>query len=561
MTKSNDFSDRQAYILQAEIPRAMSSIRNHYGVVPMRVKKFLLDKIKLNDNSNNEFSDSYYIGNLMVCLANSLVVQRLDGVLGYDPESNYVQETNFQKDALNEIERYRRIDEWASSYENIYSDAALICLQILTQNKIIPLKLSDFVQYTRPSNAHNIRSRAFTTLMELGLFEDLAVMKFIWYNFYSDFSPHMRTKIWRTMWLGLAHTAIGDLKQKSNASQINDGLVVEREVSLEERQLAIARSTSIVGALEALTMEMGHNEVLQQCLSQALSSPRLSLQEYVDVLDLCRILYEPQDAMILKLKYPRYWTVRYSGQGKLVFKADGNVRTKQTPKKVEPPKQPKIQPAPAPTPAPAVQPPVLPRLETPMPAPVAPQLPTPVVQPPKSASPSLKRQRNPSVADTSTADSSERPLKQRKASRTPTPSPATPATSTTVPPSNGLPNDQVNGQRRKSRVVLLRFTNKKRLAEITSGPPTRTASQMAPPVLPTIAAPSTAAHTLLTIPPPVARTSPSASAATTKPESAIRTTASPAPVEQAKPVIKRQGSQSSQASGPKKILLKFGSKK
>ncbi|KAK3062751.1 hypothetical protein LTS18_003436, partial [Coniosporium uncinatum] len=428
---------------------------------------------------------------------------------------------------------------------------------ILTRNKIIPLKLSDFVQYTRPSNAHNIRSRAFTTLMELGLFEDAAIMKFILYNFYSDFSPYIRTKIWRTMWLGLAHTAIGDLKQKSAASQINDGLVVEREVSLEERQLSIARSTSIVGALEALTMELGQNEVLQQSLFKALSSPRLGLQEYVDVLDLCRVLYEPQDTMILKLKYPRYWTVQHLGQGKLAFRADGPVRTKQIPKKVEPPKQPKPQPAPAPAAAPAVKPPVLPRLQTPTPAPTAPQLPAPVVQPPKSASPSLKRQRNMSVADTS-----ERPPKQHKLSRTPTPSPATPAAPATAPLPNGLPNGQVNGQQRKTQIVSLKITDKKRLADIMSRPPTHAASRMGPPVLPAIAAPSAAAHTLLSVPPPVARASPSASAVSTKPESASRTTASPAPpVGQAKPVIKRQGSQSSHTGGTKKILLKFGPKK
>jgi transcription initiation factor TFIID subunit 2 len=54
MTKSNDFSDRTAYYIQCAIAKAIAKVRDNNGKAPMRVKRFLYDKLKFNDNSNNE---------------------------------------------------------------------------------------------------------------------------------------------------------------------------------------------------------------------------------------------------------------------------------------------------------------------------------------------------------------------------------------------------------------------------------------------------------------------------------------------------------------------------
>lgn len=58
MTRSNDFSDRAAYILQLIIPETISKVRDNGGNTPMRVKRFLYEKLKFNDNSNNEVRKS-----------------------------------------------------------------------------------------------------------------------------------------------------------------------------------------------------------------------------------------------------------------------------------------------------------------------------------------------------------------------------------------------------------------------------------------------------------------------------------------------------------------------
>lgn len=63
MTRSNDFSDRTAYLIQCAIPKAIAKIRDGSGKAPMRVKQFFVDKLKFNDNTNNEVCVVSYASN------------------------------------------------------------------------------------------------------------------------------------------------------------------------------------------------------------------------------------------------------------------------------------------------------------------------------------------------------------------------------------------------------------------------------------------------------------------------------------------------------------------
>ncbi len=56
MVRSNDFSDHQSYLVQCAIPKAISKVRDNTGQAPMRAKGFFVDKLKFNDNSDNELS-------------------------------------------------------------------------------------------------------------------------------------------------------------------------------------------------------------------------------------------------------------------------------------------------------------------------------------------------------------------------------------------------------------------------------------------------------------------------------------------------------------------------
>lgn len=72
MTRPNDFTDRASYNIQCAILQAISKVRDANGHATFRVRKFLLEKLKLNDNSNNEFSDCHYLATLMKALADAM---------------------------------------------------------------------------------------------------------------------------------------------------------------------------------------------------------------------------------------------------------------------------------------------------------------------------------------------------------------------------------------------------------------------------------------------------------------------------------------------------------
>lgn len=63
MPRPNDFSDRAAYYIQCAIIGAIANVRDERGRSPIRARMFLLDKLKYNDNSDNQVRSrlSYHI--------------------------------------------------------------------------------------------------------------------------------------------------------------------------------------------------------------------------------------------------------------------------------------------------------------------------------------------------------------------------------------------------------------------------------------------------------------------------------------------------------------------
>lgn len=331
MTRSNDFSDRTSYLIQCAIPRAMARVRDTEGKAPTRVKQFFVDKLKFNDNSNNEFSDCYYVSTLMSCLAESLISRTGPGVYNFsngdeDDEAS-IAEAEFQKKAIDEIVRYRRIDEWIPTYRNTYSVTSMDCIERLMQSRTIPRQAAEFMQYTRPGNADAIRTKAFQSIAQLGFMANPAVLKYTVLSFAFDASPHMREQIWKALWLGLGHISFTSRKTQGHLPQQNGGLVVESDKVMEERQAAVKRTESVIGALAALRVELGRDEALAQATLSALRSPVISAAEFVELLDFCDVLYEADEGrLIFVIKYPRYWRAEHVGNAVVRFTKSNHFR-------------------------------------------------------------------------------------------------------------------------------------------------------------------------------------------------------------------------------------------
>ena len=102
-----------------------------------------------SDGETVEISDNHYIATLMRCLSDSLIASHREPQPTYSfsfgeedlpMEEEDSSDADFENVAIAQIERHRRIDEWDSSYQNVYSITALECLQKLTKAGISKLK-------------------------------------------------------------------------------------------------------------------------------------------------------------------------------------------------------------------------------------------------------------------------------------------------------------------------------------------------------------------------------------------------------------------------------------
>ncbi|KAL3422150.1 hypothetical protein PVAG01_06306 [Phlyctema vagabunda] len=425
--KSNDFNDKKAYYVLCAIPRAMAKIRNSDGDCPKDARHFILDQLRFNDNGNNEFSDNHYVANLLTALADCLIPIKKNGdeVHFRDEDEEFDPEPKqFKESVIEEIDRYRRMDEWIHSYQNIYTTTALDCKQRLMKGGVIPTDPVEFVQYLHDGTADLVRIKAFEALVDLGYLSNDAVVEYLLTVMSTDGSPFVRRRLFEVFCLGLATIAFGENKTQETPAPAaeEDGLIVEGEgeATLAARQAQIARTKDILGAIAALKDELKGHTTLKAALWKAINSPVIGVTEQCDLLDVCWMLYDVEDEFVINMKLPRYWEVENLGKGLMRFKQTDKVRgriSKYTLSKIKPaaplpPPPPQARPVSIPeskpVPKPVVtQPAALPRLLPPPPPTMTIPPPTaatpPIVAPPISTSQPLKINFKPAKPSISTS--------------------------------------------------------------------------------------------------------------------------------------------------------------
>lgn len=222
-------------------------------------------------------------------------------------------EEQLEKDVVAEIDRYRRMDEWSSSFQNVYSRAALRSQMQLMQANILDVDVMQFLPYTRPGTFNLLRLDAFECLVELGIFNAPELLKWFMFTMASDSSVWLRRSLHGLFGKALAPVAFGHGRKKE-APAPGDGLIIEQESSTEIRQADLARRQTITGALAALKREISGDPVLKESLWAACNSTYTGILEISEFTDLCRILYDPITSVMVKLRYPRYWKAKHLGK-------------------------------------------------------------------------------------------------------------------------------------------------------------------------------------------------------------------------------------------------------
>lgn len=240
-------------------------------------------------------------------------------------------EEQLEKDAVAEIDRYRRMDEWSSSFQNLYSRAALQCQMEMMQAKIQPLDPMRFIPYTRSGTYDLLRLQAFECLVELDVSKGSELLRWLIFTMSSDSSALIRRRCQALLGQALAQIAFGR-PQEEETNQAG-GLIIEQESSTEVRQADLARRQTVPGAIEALKQEVFGDTSFKEYLWAACNSASIGLLELSQLLDICRILFDPRTSRVARLKYPRFWKVEHLGNGRMHFYRSDRLRMSLAPSK------------------------------------------------------------------------------------------------------------------------------------------------------------------------------------------------------------------------------------
>ncbi|KAI1103587.1 hypothetical protein F4804DRAFT_225251 [Jackrogersella minutella] len=319
----NDFSDKRQYLVQCAIPESLARIRGEDGKCPARARRFILEQLQSNDNTNNVYSDQLYICRLLKALAicqipdeNKAKQQGAfqnvddDDMMG---EPAKAEANGFRDLVIEEIDRFRRMDEYAPSYENCFTIAALDAYCHMMKAKVIPKNPTVFAEYLQDRTYDVVRIKACECLVEIGMLSNKQFLRLFLTLASTDPSPFVRDQIFKVLCRSLASIAIGEAEEdeKETLDQpAQDDIIVEKDTAImDARQKAKSRKQDLSVALAALKQRTTDDETLQNVIWNAMESPVLTISERINFLELCSILFVEDLSLPLVFKYPTYWTV------------------------------------------------------------------------------------------------------------------------------------------------------------------------------------------------------------------------------------------------------------
>lgn len=313
----NNFTNKQQYKVRIAIIQAIAQVRDHTYRCPLEARQFILDQLLFNNNEGNEVSDHHWIALLVEAVATSLIPSKKDDWLTRQIKTSSDEERRFLEDALEQIERVLRRDEWTHSYQNIWTIAGLDAKQRLMKAEVIPKRPLDFGQYLMDGTADEIRVKCFEALVELGGLMDPQVFTFLLYVLSTDRSPWLRMKLIHVVSRGLAAIAFGEEEVAAPAAppadDLDAGLVVQDDTQeIEARKERFARKENLDVALKALRKELAEkynavDKAYGKAMRHALEHRGLGRADVESLLDLATMMFEEAGEFIVNLNLPKAW--------------------------------------------------------------------------------------------------------------------------------------------------------------------------------------------------------------------------------------------------------------
>ncbi|EPS40585.1 hypothetical protein H072_5547 [Dactylellina haptotyla CBS 200.50] len=321
--RANDFSDFTSYFVQQAVLAGLSGVRDGMGKCPLSVQRYLLDIIRYNDNSNNSFSDSFHLATLIRSLGGCLLAgaAQRNGLMDMDVDETDAEErATSRDDIISEIERLQRMDQWMSSYHNIISTT---CLDVKTDllkanvHKFTPL---EFLAYSKEGTSEQLRIKAIDCMILNGAVRDSNLLCYICYIIASDPSPKIRRAVFESLMKGIGSIAVGDDDMvASNETANGNGLTILEENSARKREQEAKES--IEGAITNLKNQIANKEFFKDALEPILKSTVTSFLDARIIINLCALLYDEVQSLVVRvpMRKTRSVAVAHQGKGKLRF--------------------------------------------------------------------------------------------------------------------------------------------------------------------------------------------------------------------------------------------------
>ncbi|CCE78783.1 Piso0_000812 [Millerozyma farinosa CBS 7064] len=361
---ANDFSNVGRFLVQRELPIIMSSVRDNEGNVPEMIKKFLLNLVKYNDNSNNFFQDPLYLSKLIHALCSSIINPNKsiihDFLQQYLGSSDSVNDS-YANEVVMEINRLQKLDGLVPSYQSVIYTTCLKEKVRLALHGQINVSFEELLYYTLDKYCLDIRIEAFRGIFLLGGIKNKNILSyFLKICLLDDSSPYLRTQLLEAFKYSICVAAINgspslldDPEFKTskklaegdqNASSNPSNMVIIEDGGRSEmigRRDAMARAT-IKGSIEILRRDYAVGKGLRNIFWELIHTSLISVKEKRDLFCLCQVLYEEIDSFIVKIPIPnlalnelkRKFVLRDLGDGKIVIRREGRFKIQLASRKI-----------------------------------------------------------------------------------------------------------------------------------------------------------------------------------------------------------------------------------
>ncbi|KAJ1828056.1 hypothetical protein LPJ56_001320, partial [Coemansia sp. RSA 2599] len=120
LPKPNNFANVGEYFTQKAVLAALSNVRDRYGEAPSQARSLMLTALRYNDNSENVYTDSYFLASLVRAVASATGDSKR-----FSRKFSVCVEPRGEDALLNEIERLRKLDMLVPSFHNVITGACL----------------------------------------------------------------------------------------------------------------------------------------------------------------------------------------------------------------------------------------------------------------------------------------------------------------------------------------------------------------------------------------------------------------------------------------------------